>query len=266
MTRRVVDVKCLTAFVLLLVLISSWAFAAPYVILKKSNKRYVGTGIKKMRNGDIVLTKDSNKMTFTKDQVKLAVADKPQAFDVAVRAVNAGKYDSAIGTMEKIVKNYSGLSWDIKIMPYLAKAYKEQGHPRKAIGTYEDMYARSPDMKNNDKISAAYCALLLQTKEMGKLKKKLDEMIKTGGRESAARAQVMRGDIKMSEKSYKDAAKDYLRTVYFFKKVDAVLPEATYKVAVSLEKLRDKRAKIWYKTVVEQFPGSVYAAKARKKL
>lgn len=250
----------------LLLFVAGWVAAAPYVI-RKSGTKHEGKDIRKMRNGDIVLTKENgDRLTFTEDQVEEAVADKPRRFDAAVEAVKQGKNEMATDALEKIVDEYEGLSWDVKAMPYLARAYAGTEQYQKAVNLFQDMFEENPELKNESELMMPYSDVLLKAGKTATLKKLLDEMISEGDRKAAAKAQLMRGNIKMEEENYKGAAKDYLRTVYFFRNIESVMPEATYKLAQALEKMRDNRAEKWYKTVVQRYPGTEYAQKAKGKI
>lgn len=239
---------------------------APYVILKNGQRRD-GVDIRKMTNGDILLTlEDGNRFTYTPDQVEKAVADKPAYFDQALAALRAGKADIAVEGFEKVVDDYSGLEWDVRAMPYLAQAYTAQGNYLKAERAFDNLFKSNPSLRKNNDLIIAYAEVLLKANKMSKLEQQLEQMIAEGDRSAAAAAQLMRGNIQMEKQDYKAAAKDYLRTVYFFRNQTEVMPEATFKLAEALEKLRDKRAKEWYSTVVANYPGSEYASKARAKL
>jgi TolA-binding protein len=72
--------------------------------------------------------------------------------------------------------------------------------------------------------------------------------------------------MRVAQNRLEDAVLDYLRTAILFKAQEDVQPEAVFKAAQTLEKLRDQRAKDFYKRVVQDYPGSAYAAQARAKL
>ena len=94
----------------------------------------------------------------------------------------------------------------------------------------------------------------------------LKDVIAKGSRSDAARAQIMRGDIKAAQNQVEAAALDYMRTVILFASERSVQPEALMKAAESFEKLRDSRAKDLYKKIVDEFPTSPQAAAARAKI
>jgi TolA-binding protein len=93
----------------------------------------------------------------------------------------------------------------------------------------------------------------------------LNKLIESGARGDAARAQIMRGDVRMAQNQVEAAALDYLRTVVLFESEQASQPEALLKTAQALEKLRDARAKEMYRTLAAKYPSSPQAAEARGK-
>ncbi|MCB1102957.1 MAG: hypothetical protein KDL10_11365, partial [Kiritimatiellae bacterium] len=94
----------------------------------------------------------------------------------------------------------------------------------------------------------------------------LEQVIATGSREQAARAQIMRGDAKMKRGLVEQAVMDYLRSAILFESETSVHPEALLKSAQGLEQLRDPRAKELYRKLVETYPQSPQAQQARGKL
>ena len=94
----------------------------------------------------------------------------------------------------------------------------------------------------------------------------LDTIRRNENRAVAAKAQILRGDISLQKKKYRDAVLDYLRTVTLFKSVDAVQAEALYKTANAMDQLRDPRAKDFYQQVVDGYGSSPYARRAQSKL
>ncbi len=262
--ERQIGIK--TIIILTLGLWLGAAMAEPFVELTNGQRR-TGVEIRRMASGDVMLiTEDGNRFTFTEDQVRRAVAARPQDFDRAAQALRAGRYDLAERALEQIVSDYQGLEWDVRAMPMLAEAYTAQDKHREAVTALERLFRRNPEAEKDPGISVAYANALLKTNQMSKLQEQIQKMISRGERESAAFAQLIRGNIEMERGNYKAAAKDYLRTVYFFQNAESVMPEATFRLAESLEKMRDSRAKEWYEEVVSNFPGTEFAAKARDKL
>jgi TolA-binding protein len=262
--RRITDKLAISA--LLLIVSAAWLCAAPYVILSNGQRRD-GVDIRVMSNGDVMLTlADGNQFTFTADQVERAVADKPPYFDQAVAALRAGRADIAVQGFEKVLAEYKGLDWDVRAMPLLAQAYIAKEDYAKAERAFENLFKANPRVKDNSELVISYAKVLLKAGKTAKLEQQLKQMIASGDQQAAGYAQLMRGNIEMENQNYKEAAKDFLRTVYFFRNQSDLMPEATFNLAESLDKLRDKRAKEWYATVAKNYPGTEYATKAQAKL
>lgn len=243
------------------------ASAAPYVILK-NNQRQEGQTIRANSRGDIILTRPGQTITFTADQVLRAVADKPPEFDAAVRAAQARQYDAAIPVLKKIVADYAFLTWDIQAAVVLGKAYLAKGGTadiKSAVSLYEDLLRAKPQLDQEPEIAWGYRQAMLADKQYARLMPLLEKSVKTGAEADAARAMMMRGDVRAAEGNAEAALLDYLRTVMFYRSQRAIMPEATLRVADMLEKMRDKRAKEWYKKVVEEYPTSNEAITAGPK-
>ena len=104
------------------------------------------------------------------------------------------------------------------------------------------------------------------SKNYNKLELALKTEMKEGSREDAARAQIIRGDILMSQGDTRGAAMDYLKTVLLYKQQQAVQAEALYKAGEALAKMKDPRASDQFKEAVQKYPDSPWAVKARAKL
>ena len=75
-------------------------------------------------------------------------------------------------------------------------------------------------------------------------------------------ALVLRGDLRASQNQLEPAVLDYLRTVVFYQD-EPCRAEAMYKAAETLAKMRDARAKDWYRQVITEYPESPYATQAK---
>lgn len=255
-----------TLGILLVGLLCSEAFPAdPYVILN-NNKRLVGTRIRVNANGDIVLTTARGPMTFPRKSVRMAVAGKPAEFDRAAHLVKSGAHGDAVPILEKIVRKYRGLEWDNRGRELLAQAYFAKGDYRAAAKTCEVLFREAPARPAGKELRATYWIALLRSKQISKLTPILNEAVAGGGRADAAAAQLIRGDIRIARNDVQNAVLDYMRTVLLFEDVKAVQPEALFKAAGCLEKLRDNRAKDLYRKLVDGYPDSDYAGEARKRL
>lgn len=250
----------------LLVLSAVAAQAAPYVILQ-NGQRKIGSAIRASSNGDIRLTLENGQtLTYTRSQVKQAVADKPGEFDQALAAIQSDQLDRAVTLLNSVIRQYRYLGWDERAIPLLAQVFMKKEDFSQAISTFDKAFKNNPDLQRKPEVVAPYWDALLQTEQFGKLEEMLSDMIANGPRDGAARAQIVRGDIKKSRGQTEDAVIDYLRTVVFFKQQVDVLPEALYKAGETLALLRDPRSDTMFNTLVKEYPNTEWAQKARAKM
>jgi len=238
---------------------------AAYVITSQG-ARIDGTDIRAKSDGEIILKTPKGSRTFYKGQYKKAVADKPSEIDKAVQMIEAKKYDEAIKLLEGVITKYRYLDWDNKARALLPRVYARKRDYKGAIKSYEKLFAMAPKSREDKDIQWKYRETLLDAKQYTKLEKELNKVIETGSRPDAARAQIMRGDLRMAQGQLEPATLDYLRTVVLFKSEKASQPEALLKAGDALGKLRDARSKEMYKQLVEDYPSSPEAKKARSKL
>lgn len=228
--------------------------------------RIEGTDIRAKSNGEVILVTPRGTRTFFKGQYIRAVADKPEAYDRALKMAATGKMDEAIPILKDIVSQYRYLEWDNQARKVLAKIYMEKGDGEAAVSIIEEIKANSPTASEDSELQWAYREALLKAGKTTELEAQLDEAIQKGDRADAARAQVMRGDLKKAQGKLEPAALDYLRTVVLFKDVPEQQPAATYKAAEVLEEMRDGRSKELYQAVIKDYPDSTYAQQAKTKL
>jgi TolA-binding protein len=238
---------------------------AAYVELP-TGKRIDGTEIRATATGDIILTTPQGRMTFTKGQYVHAVADKPAEIDQAAQLMQSKQYDEAIKKLEDVVTRYRFLEWDNQARVLLPKIYFEKGDFASAVSAYDKLFASSPKSREDADVMWSYRTTLLKAKAYDKLIQQLDEVIASGARGDAARAQIMRGDVQLAQGQLEPAALDYLRTMVLFKAESDYQAEAIFKAASVLEQLRDSRAKELYRQVVQEYPNSSFASAARGKL
>ncbi|HPG00095.1 MAG TPA: tetratricopeptide repeat protein [Kiritimatiellia bacterium] len=238
---------------------------AAYVITS-SNQRIDGTDIRAKSDGEIILTTAQGTRSFYQGQYLRAVADKPAEIDKAAQMAEAKQYDEAIKLLEDVAVRYRFLDWDVQARVALPKVYLLKGDAAGAVTAYERLFTSSPKTKEDQEVQWSYRQALLGAKQYDRLETVLKDVIAKGSRGDAARAQIMRGDIKAAQNQVEAAALDYMRTVILFASERSVQPEALMKAAESFEKLRDSRAKDIYKKIVDEFPTSSQATAARAKI
>ncbi len=249
---------------LLTALLTASVGYAAYVEMPDGSKRE-GSDIRSRTDGTIILTTAQGQMTFMKGQYVKAVADKPADFDKARQLAAQKSYDEAIKLLDPIIQNYRFLEWDNNARVVKAQIQSAKGDVAGAVATYEQIFAGTPELKKDGKYMWPYFEALLAGKSYDKMNLQLDELIAKGSRADAAKAQILRGDIKMSQANVEGAVLDYLRSAILFEGQKETMPEALYKAAEGLEKLRDPRAKDMYRRVASEFSGTPWAQKAAGK-
>ncbi len=237
----------------------------PYVILLDGT-RIEGTDIRARSGGEIVLTEPRGTRTFMPGQYERAYAPRPPEFGRAQDMVQNDRYEEAIPILEEIIRELRHLEWDNRAMDLMARARMGMGEYDTAVRTYERLFQQTPRMKENPDVLWTYYRAMLGAGQLDRLETEMEEKIKEGSRADAGRAQIMRGDIKRERGLYEEAVLDYMRTVVFFKAQRDIQPEALFKTAEALERLRDDRARAMFERVVREYPDSRYAEQARRKL
>jgi len=238
---------------------------AAIVVLPTGN-RVEGTDIRASRTGDIILTTPAGQRTFAKGQYTKAIADKPASFDQARTLAGQGKHDEAIALLEKIATDYRFLDWDNSALAAIAQVHTSRGEHKAAVETYDRLLRQAPELKEDSNLQWTYRSALLSAQMYDKLAPSLDLAISKGSRTDAAKAQIMRGDIRMAKGEIDAAVQDYLRSAILFETETTVQPEALMKAGKGLEQLRDPRAKEMYKKLVTKYPDSTFAQEARSKM
>ena len=238
------------------------AAQAAYVITT-TDQRIDGSDIRAKSDGEIILTTPQGTRSFLQGQYKKAVADKPAEIDKASQLVAAKQYDEAIKLLEDVALRYRFLDWDNQARILLPRIYTKKGDFSAAVSSYEKLFALSPKMKEDVEVQNGYRQALLDAKQYDKLETLVNSLIASGTRADAAKAFLMRGDIRALQGQGEQALLDYLRVVMLFESEKEVQPEALFKAFETLKALRDPRAADFSKKLVEEYPDSPYAQKAK---
>ena len=238
--------------------------AQPYVI-NSAGSKVVGSAIQSAPDGTILLTTlNGQTLTFRKGGYRQAFADKPQEMAQIDGLLKQKNLIAVAEILKQVKQNYPFLGWDQRASLMLARIYLPLKRFEGSVREYEALFAAQPKLMENLKERSNYMQALLGCDRIDEVAKMVDEDIASGSREAAARAQVVRGDMKFASGQYEEALLDYLRTAILFKAQAAVLPEATYKTAVALQKLNDPRADEYFQKVISEFPDSEYSELAKE--
>lgn len=242
------------------------AQAAPFVINSAGNQ-VNGSAIQSAADGTILLTTlNGQTLTFRPGSYRQAFADKPKEMFQVEAMVKEKNLIAVVEILRRVKEDYKFLGWDQRASLMLARVYLPMKQFKDSAREYEELFAVQPDLMKNPKDRANYMQALLGAGRIADVSKMIDEDIASGSREAAARAQIVRGDMKAASGQVEEALLDYLRTALLFKNQTAVLPEATYKTAVALKTLNDPRATEYFQKVIDEFPKSEFAEQARGEL
>jgi tetratricopeptide (TPR) repeat protein len=258
--------KSALSAVKILMLMVGAAQAAPFVI-NSAGKQVTGSSIQSAADGTILLTTlNGQTLTFRKGTYRQAFADKPKEMLQVEQLVKKKDLNAVVQTLLRVKEEYQFLGWDQRAGLMLARVYLPLKQFEDSAREYEELFIAQPKYSQNLKERSNYMQALLgsgRTKEVALM---IDEDIASGSREAAARAQVVRGDMKAASGQSEEALLDYFRTALLFKSQTAVLPEATYKTAVVLKQMNDPRADEYFQKVINEFSDSEYAELAREEV
>lgn len=239
------------------------AFSAPFVI-NSAGTRIEGSAIQSTADGTVILTTvQGQNLTFRTGAYRQASADKPKEMGQVEALVKNGDFAGAAALLRRIKEQYRFLGWDQRAGQMLARVELAQKNFKVSAMEYEALFAAQPQLKSVPAERANYMQALAGSHRTKEAAAMIDEDIASGSRDAAARAQVVRGDMKAVGGQYEEALLDYLRTVLLFTEQTNVLPEATYKAAVALKKLNDPRAAEYFQKVITDFPESEFSIKAK---
>ncbi len=237
--------------------------AVPFVI-NSAGSQIDGTAIRSAPDGTVsLITAQGRTLTFRAGTYRRAHTDKPKEMDQVESMVKTGNWNGAVVTLRQIQKQYRFLGWDLRASRMLVRIELAQKNYASAVEEYEKLFAAQPQLKTVPAERANYMKALLGVGRIKETAVLVNEDIVSGSREAAARAQVIRGDMKAAAGQYNEALLDYMRTAILFSEQTVVLPEATYKAAAALKKLNDPRAKKYFQKIILEFPESEFAKRAK---
>jgi outer membrane protein assembly factor BamD (BamD/ComL family) len=240
--------------------------AEPFVI-NSAGSKVVGSAIRSEPDGTVLLTTlNGQTLTFRPGTYQTAFADKPKEMFQVEAMARQGDLDGAAGILRRVKEQYLFLGWDQRAGLMLARVELAREKFEDAAAEYESLFAAQPKFKAVPAERSRYMQALLGAGRIRETAELIDEDIASGSREAAARAQVVRGDMKLKSGQTEEALLDYLRTVLLFREQTDVLPEATYKTAAALKKMNDPRAADYFQQVIREFPESEFAESAQREL
>lgn len=181
-------------------------------VVTQSGRRIDGVKISATADGSVTLTTaGGQKMTFRKGQYRRAVADKPRELAQAEKLLKDGKGAQAVALLEKVKAGYRFLAWDQRAIGLLGNHYYDAGKFAEAAVEFQAL--ENPDATVQGKCLDA----LIQSGEVVAVLAVLEKDIASGSREVAARAYLLRGDLKAADGDHEGARRDWLKVATFFK-------------------------------------------------
>ena len=213
-----------------------------------ANKRYV------------VATKQGNVETTT--EVPLADVDdirvaQPKGFEEAVKARN-------VPALEKLMKEYAMLQYDVLAGQVLARIYLGQGKNADALRVCRAVLNSNPGAIKTP-FAPLYWKALLANGQTANLGPALDQAIRSDNPALAAPALLLRGDLLRADNKPQEALTEgYLRVVALFRAQKDVQPEALAKAAEVFEQLQQPQyAQKMRQELFTRYPDFPAARKAR---
>jgi len=194
-------------------LLAGVSVEAAYVEL--NNRRKIqGVEISADAKGTVTLiTATGQKMQFKKGQYRAAVADRPQEMEQISELLKKKKYAEAVALLKQVKTKYRNLGWDRKASYVLVSVLFTSGKYAEAAAEAAEYLAQSKD----EKIAALRVQALEKTGDIEKLMPALEKDIAEGSRDAAARAYLLRGDLKAKAGDFEGARLDWLKVATLFR-------------------------------------------------
>ncbi len=215
-------------------------------ITMENGEKYRGAVRWSNREKAYLLKEGKIERTIKENETAGIDIEKPDGFDAVVAQVESGQADAAIPALQKIVKDYAHLQWDMIAGRYLAEAYIAADKPSEAKKVCDEIIKDEPTAQYRGDLAPAYWSALLSLTQRSSLEKCLEKAEKGDDRFSRGAALIMRGNIALkdgketAEACRKALTDGYLRVILLYKNVEGaekLQPEALFRAAYCFEKL-----------------------------
>lgn len=187
------------------------AVQAAYVV-NNAGRKISGPQISADAEGSVTLaTASGQKLTFRKGQYRAAAADRPKELDEAAKLLKAGRGEQAVPLLKKVKADCRFLEWDQQAILLLANHFFETEQYALAAAEFQALETRTPE------VQARLRESMVQSGDTQAVLAELNEEIRTGDRAAAARAYLMRGELKAAQGDSSGARRDWLKVITFFK-------------------------------------------------
>ncbi len=195
-----------------LVILMLTASANAAYVVTQSGRQINGVKISAGEEGAVTLTTATGqKLTFRKEQYRSAAADRPKQLEQAERLLQNEQGEQAVPLLKQVKSAYRFLEWDQTAILLLANYYYHAGQFLEAVVEFEAL-----DQLTDLELQARHRDAVLKTGNRERICSMLETDISTGSREAAARAYLMRGDLKNADGDRAGARRDWLKVATFF--------------------------------------------------
>ncbi|WP_372808261.1 tetratricopeptide repeat protein [Pontiella sp.] len=194
-------------------------------VITNTGRRIDATQISASADGSVtIVTATGQSLTFRSGQYRSAAADRPAALAQAQKWLEAGQPEKAIPLLETVKRDCRFLAWDQPAIALLANHYFESGQFAQAAAEFQLMDEQGPDVQ--EKIRQA----LVKSGKADAVLPALEQDIAGGSREAAARAYLLRGDLKAAAGDTEGARRDWLKVATYFKAQKELAQQAADKL------------------------------------
>ena len=182
-------------------------------VVNNVGRKINGVRISALEDGSVTLvTASGQKMTFRKGQYREAFADRPNELAQAEALLKQGDGGKAVPLLQKVKAGYRFLGWDGRAIRLLADHYYESGQFKEAALEYGLLEAL-----DDPAIQARHREALVKSGDLEQVLPVINADIAGGSREAAARAYLLRGELKAANGDMEGARRDWMKVATLFK-------------------------------------------------
>lgn len=237
-------------------------------IILKNGKRLLGT-IVDADEGSLRLESADKKVTFTvsKEEIERIEAPKPHVMTLADNDFFFGNYQAAYDKYLKIIDTYGGFGWGQTAYLRAAACLYNMGEVRKSILMHENFIDTYPEADNINEVKLSLAEIYIEKKQWPDAIEVYNELSATDDDAYKAEVYFRLGEAHLASGDYEQALESFLRVVVLYHDQSQWVIEAKYRSAECFERLgMQERARKTYKELIDEFPESDFAPKAKIKL
>ena len=243
----------------------TWTAAAQAQVLiymKAGGEPKRGTAVRfRASPPEYILDTEKAQQTFPAKDVDRVEMPKPAAIDQAEKFLAEGRTEQAKVLLTQAASDYVNLGWDMRAQELLAQVYAKIGDHAQVVSLCKSLIDKAQGGQVSPQLRFIYWNSMLALQRFAPLEADLKETLAKGSRSEAAFAQLTRANLRSLQSKSQDALLDYLRAVILYEDIAEVQPEALYKAADLMEKMRDGRGLDLRARLKARYPGSDWVTK-----